>query len=173
MWHIFQQNILHKNGIYSPNTCQRQPNILYRKTLITFYRLSLGKGLADPRRGNHWHLYWLCSDEIKGKSVKEIPGKKSCFFLPFCGGPPWGIEDMYKGLGGKMETSVACRAVESRRESPRPPYLSSTFTINTRVYRYIRLAVGTTNEHSDHTSLDFTICDQSPTDSQTCISWNG
>ena len=43
---------------------------------------------------------------------------------------------MYKGLGGKMETSVACRAVESRRESQRPPYLSSTFTVNTRVPVY-------------------------------------
>ena len=35
-----------------------------------------------------------------------------------------------------METSVACRAVESRRESQRPPYLSSTFTVNTRVPVY-------------------------------------
>ena len=43
---------------------------------------------------------------------------------------------MYKGLGEKMETSVACRAVESRRESQRPPYLSSTFTLTTRVPVY-------------------------------------
>ena len=55
---------LYKNGDLCPNTCQRQPNILYRKTLITFYGLSLGKGLADRRRENQWHLYWLCTDEL-------------------------------------------------------------------------------------------------------------
>ena len=59
---------LYKNGVLCPNTCQIQPNILYRKTLITFYGLSLGKGLADRRRENQWHLYWLCTEEIKGKS---------------------------------------------------------------------------------------------------------
>ena len=48
---------------------------------------------------------------------------------------------MYKGLGEKMETSVACRAVESRRESQRPPYLSSTFTLTTRVPVYLRPGV--------------------------------